>query len=384
MKAEAVGLRDGRSDDWHQKVAARWSIEDVRADPRYRDEWIVFDCLSWDPERRLLYLSLTAIENDILWRLDAVTGKFASLAFTRIGDRFDAKLHRSLERDDDGSYIAATAMLHDVDQQRQALSGKLVRYRPDADELTLLDIPAPSQYIQSMVVDGPRRLVHGFACPAEHMFVDDLETGRSRTVAYVGTSRTIRQPHRAVLDQRGRLWGTWGEMRAFEDDSGQSPIMLLPYDPDADTLEWLRRGPARARPGHAGKADHMLLADDGAIYVGGVGGGWSRIDPDSADVEPHGKPFTGKGLAGPVQRRDGYVYGAGNEAVDRDGGHRPDVSLRVSGNRFDDLGHGVQRATSSGSVVPGTPALTSSAGSPTAPWFNAAPTITTRGGGSAR
>lgn len=339
MKAQALVLKDRRFDDWHQKVSGRWSIEDLRADPRYRDDWISFDCLAWDPEQRLMFMGLTAINNDIFWTLDPATDEFMSLGFPRFGDRFDAKFHRSLAQDDDGSYIAATAMLHDMDQQRQARGGKLVRYLPDTGVYELLDVPVPSHYIQSIVLDRDRRLVYGFTYPAEHMFVHDLRTGQSRTVAYLGNSRMVCQAHCAVLDRQGMLWGTWGENRAFEDEPGRWPIRFFRYDPDLDSFEWFSHGPPKVWPGDAGNVDHMLLAEDGSIYVGGVAGGLSRLDPDSAAVEFLGKPFAGKRLAGLVQGRDGYIYGAGNEGVDSEGrGTARMFRYDPSRNSFDDLG----------------------------------------------
>lgn len=339
MRAQALVLKDRRFDDWHQRVSGRWSIEDLRADPRYREDWISFDCLAWDQEQRIMFMGLTAINNDIFWTFDPATDAFMSLNFGRIGDRFDAKFHRSLVQDDDGSYVAATAMLHDMDQQRQARGGKLVRYRPDTDVYDLLDVPVPSMYIQSIVLDRERRLVFGFTYPAEYMFVHDLKTGESRTVAYIGNSRMVCQAHCAVFDRRGRLWGTWGENRAFEDEPGRWPIRFFRYDPDADDFEWFSHGPPKAHPGDAGNLDHMLLADDGFIYLGGVAGGLSRLDPDSAEVVFLGKPFAGKRLAGLVQARDGFVYGAGNEGVDREGrGTARMFRYDPSRNTFDDLG----------------------------------------------
>lgn len=339
MMIQALVLKDGRFSDWHEKVSGRWSIEDLRADPRYRDEWISFDCLVWDHERELMYVGLTSINNDIFWSLDPLSGKFSSLDFSRVADRFDAKIHRSLERDHDGTYIAATAMLHDMDQQRAARGGKLVRYVPDRDAYELLDIPVPSQYIQSFVLDRGRNLVYGFTYPAEYMFVHDLETGRSRQVAYLGNSRMVCQAHCAVLDRDGFLWGTWGENRAFEDEPGYWPIRYFRYDPDADNFEWFDHGPPTTGPGDAGNIDHMVLADDGHIYVGGVSGGLSRLDPASGDVELLGKPFPGKRLAGLVQARDGCLYGAGNEGIDLAGrGTARLFRYDLVASSFEDLG----------------------------------------------
>jgi len=305
VKVQAQVLKDRRFDDWHRLVAGRWSIEDLRADARYRDDWISFDCLSWDADRGLLYLGLTAINTDIFWTFDPRTGKFESLGFDRVGDRFDAKFHRSLEREDDGSYLVATAMLHDMDQQHRAAGGKLMRYRPDESRFDLLDIPVPGQYIQSILLDRSRRLVYGFTYPAEYMFVHDLQSGQSRNLAYIGNARMISQPHNAVLDRRGRVWGTWGENRAFEDDPGSSPIKYFCYDPEQDDFEWFGYGPPKTWPADTAAVDHMLLAYDGLIYVGTTAGGLSRLDPRTGGTEALGKTLRRKatGRTGASPRR---------------------------------------------------------------------------------
>lgn len=319
LKVQAHVLKDRGFDNWHREVAGRWSIEDLRADERYRQDWISFDCLVWDAERQRLFCGLTAISTDVFWTFEPSSGRFTSLDFPRVGDRFDVKFHRSLERDTDGSYLAATAMLHDMDQQHVAGGGKLIRYRPDADDYAILDVPVPGHYIQSIAVDRQRRLLYGFTYPAEFMFVHDLDSGRSRTLAYIGNSRMVCQAHCAVLDADGRLWGTWGENRAFEDDPGRWPIRYFRYDPDSDEFTWFSHGPPKTSADDHANVDHMLLADDGLIYVGSASGGLSTLDPRTGEVEALGKPYPGKRLAGLVQARDGHVYGAGNEGVDAHG-----------------------------------------------------------------
>lgn len=339
MKVEAFAIRDQRLDDWDRRVAGRWSIEELRADPAYRDGWLSIDCLSWDAERQLMYLGLTLINTDIFWSFDPATGQFASLGFQTVSDRFDAKLHRSLTRDVDGSYLLATALLHDMDQQFDAPGGKLLRYRPDQASYELLGRPIPRQYVQSIVLDPERRLLYGFTYPAEHMFVHDLGNGRSRQLAYLGNSRMICQPHNAVLDRQGRVWGTWGENRAFEYQIGDSPLRYFCFDPDTEAFTWFQYGPPKTGAGDTGAIDHMLLADDGLIYVGTVAGGLSSLDPATGEVRNLGKPFPGGRLAGLVQARDGHLYGAGNAGLDAQGhGTASLFRYHPASGRLDQLG----------------------------------------------
>jgi hypothetical protein len=338
MRVRAHILADHTFDDWAWKVEGRWSIEDLRADERYRNGWISFDCLAWDAESERMYLGLTAISTDIFWSFEPSTGHFESLGFPRVGDRFDAKFHRSLERDVDGTFLVATALLHDMNQQFEAKGGKLLRYDAAADEYELLAVPIESQYIQSIVLDRGRRVVYGFTYPAEYMFVYDLQTLTTRRLAYIGNGRMISQPHNAVLDSRGRVWGTWGENRAYEYEIGPSPIRYFCYDPETDSFEWFDHGPPKVGRGDTGATDHMLLGYDGLIYVGTVAGGLSTIDPETGDARSLGRPFAGSRLAGLVQGRDGSIYGAGNSGVDAKGRGTARMFRYLGDGKTSDLG----------------------------------------------
>lgn len=305
-------LKSRSFDNWASEVEGRWKFEDLRADPGYRNDWISFDSLAWDPRAARLYVGLCTLSGDIFHAFDPARGEFRSLEFSSFGDKYDAKFHRSLEIDTDGTIYAATALLHDVDQQHEASGGKLLRYDPDKAEYTLLAIPVPHHYIQSIILDRQRRCIYGFTYPAEYLFRYDIQSGECRTLAYIGNGVMICQPHSAALDRCGRLWGTWGESRAFEDASGPVPIRIFCYDPDQDQFTWYQHGFPKVLPGDRAAVDHMLLADDGYIYVGTVAGGFSRLDPDTGVIEDLGKPFAGPRLAGLVQASDGMIYGAGN------------------------------------------------------------------------
>ncbi len=299
--------------NWKSEVEGRWKIEDLRADAGYCNEWISFDSLAWDERTKKLYIGLASINNDIFYVFEPGGDKFTSLGFQRISDKFDAKFHRSLEIDEDGMIYAATALLHDVDQQHEAKGGKLLRYDPRRDEYKVLAIPVPHHYIQSIKLDRARRLIYGFTYPGEFLFQYDLETHTCRTLAFIGNGIMMCQPHGPALDRYGRLWGTWGESRAFEDMVGPVPIRIFCYDPHKDQFTWVQHGFPKVDEGDPARIDHMLLAEDGFIYAGTVAGGFSRLDPDTGDVEALGRPFANPRLAGLVQGPDGLIYGAGNE-----------------------------------------------------------------------
>ena len=312
-------LKNRRFTNWASEVEGRWTIEDLRADAGYREDWISFDCLAWDSRSGRLYVGLTAINNDVFYVYDPASGGFSSLNFRRVGDKFDAKFHRSLEIDDDGMIYAATALLHDADQQRQAKGGKLLRYDPTRDTFELLVVPVPPHYIQSICLDRKRRIIYGFTYPGEYLFRYDLADRRCRTLGFVGNGVLMCQPHGAAVDQQGRLWGTWGECRAFEDKVGRVPVRIFCYDPDADEFIWFQHGFPTVGDGDLARADHMLLADDGFIYTGTAAGGLSRLDTRTGAVEALGKPFPRSRLAGLAQGADGLIYGAGNEGYGKHG-----------------------------------------------------------------
>lgn len=305
-------LKDRRFDNWVSEVEGRWKFEDLRADPGYCNDWISFDSLAWDTKISKLYVGLSTLSGDIFYVFDPAQNRFVSLDYQRFGDKFDAKFHRSLEIDQDGTIYAATALLHDMDQQREATGGKLLHYDPAQAHYSLLTIPVPRQYIQSIVLDRRRRSIYGFTYPAEYLFRYDLESGVCRVLAYIGNGVIMCQPHCAVLDTQGRLWGTWGENRAFEDALGPVPIRIFCYDPETDQFTWHQHGFPKVDATDPARIDHMFLAQDGMIYAGTVAGGFSRLNPETARVENLGKPFSGPRLAGLVQASDGLIYGAGN------------------------------------------------------------------------
>jgi hypothetical protein len=332
-------LKERRFSNWESEVEGRWTIEDLRADEGYCNDWISFDCLAWDDRTHQLYVGLTSINTDIFHVYDPETDRFTSLRFQCISDKFDAKFHRSLEIGDDGMIYAATALLHDADQQRQARGGKLVRYDPVADEYEVLAIPAPPHYIQSIQLDRQRRIIYGFTYPGEYLFRYDLDSCQCQTLGFIGNGVLICQPHGAALDRQGRLWGTWGECRAFEDKLGRVPIRIFCYDPDTDQFTWFQHGFPKVNEGDLARIDHMMLAEDGYIYAGTAAGGFSRLDPHSGGVEDLGKPFPNPRLAGLAQTPDGLIYGAGNQGYGKHGeGEARLFVFDPATDRLEDLG----------------------------------------------
>jgi len=312
-------LKNRRFDNWKSEVEGRWTIEDLRSNAGYCNDWISFDSLAWDESSKKLYIGLTSINNDIFYVYEPAQERFSSLGFQAFGDKFDAKFHRSLEIGDEGIIYAATALLHDQDQQHQAAGGKLLSYNPALKTYQLIAIPVPHHYIQSIKLDRKRHIIYGFTYPAEYLFRYDLDSGKCRTLACIGNSVLLCQPHCASFDRLGRLWGTWGESRAFEDQLSKTPIRIFCYSPDTDRFTWFSHGFPKVEPDDPARVDHMFLASDGFIYTGTVNGGFSRLNPETGQVEDLGKPYPHPRLAGLVEGPDGLIYGAGNAGYGEDG-----------------------------------------------------------------
>jgi hypothetical protein len=345
MQVKAHSIKNTPLDNWHKDVEGRWTWDQLRADRHYLD-WLSFCSLVWDRQSDLLYCGAASLTNDIFWTFDRSSGRFTSLDFAAFGDRFDAKLHRSLEQDADGTFYAATALLHDLDHLMEAAGGKLFSWHPQTRQYTLLDIPVPHHYIQSIVLDRRRRVIYGVTLPAEILFCHDLATSQTRHLAYVGAAHVLGQAHVMAVDSNGRLWGTWAEIRAWEDVPGPNCIRLLCYDPAADQTTWFDHGLPKVVPGDRAAVDTMLLADDGLIYIGTTAGGLCCLDPATGDATLLGKPASGRRLTGLALGRDGRLYGVGGDcerarvfAYDRETGR-----FDHFGGVFDpELGEGPER-----------------------------------------
>jgi hypothetical protein len=84
-----------------QAVHKVWKFDDWQSHEPFKN-WISFTSLLFHPEVKLIYCGLTSWKGDVFYAFDPKTKEFRSLEFPDIGDRFDVKIHRSLELDDDG------------------------------------------------------------------------------------------------------------------------------------------------------------------------------------------------------------------------------------------------------------------------------------------
>ena len=328
-------LRDYRLQGWDEKIAGRWSYRDLVADPDWFKGWISFDSVAWNPFNKRLYCGLNSIDGDLLYEFDPETEKFESMNTQQWTDEFDVKIHRTLlVNSEDRCLYFATSLLHDLDRQQEAKGGKLVKFDPRTRSYTLIGVPAAHLYIQSIAADWARGIIYSFTYPAEAVVRTDLATRQSRIIAYLSNSFMFVQPHNAVVDKEGWLWGTYAETRAWDETMGTEPVRLFKYHPDGDKFVWFDYGlPRKAEkrqllpdppmPSGASSAlaetrhkddygfcDSMVYDGGRYIYAGTVAGVLGRIDTETNKVEKVAN-VTATGRLPALVMKNGVLYGAG-------------------------------------------------------------------------
>ena len=352
-------LRNHKLEGWQDKIVGRWHYRNLLADPNWRQGWISFDTVTFNPDDGQVYCGLNSMDGDLLYTFDPSTGRFTSLKTERWADEFDVKIHRTLlYNPKDKCFYFATSLLHDVDQQRNAKGGKLVRYDPVGDSYDLLGTPATMLYIQSIAADFDRGLIYGFTYPAEAFFVFDLQSRQSEILAYTGNSLFLSQPHNPVIDNEGWVWGTYAETRAWDEIPSRQPIRLFKFHPEGTRFVWYDIGLSRVndegqlvpdpnKPEDAVSAlqetrhsvDHAFcdsLAFDGDhyIYAGTVAGVLCRIDTKTATVEKVAHVMASGRFPALQFSKDGTLSGAGGMK-----GNTQLIRWKPGENRIDSFFH---------------------------------------------
>jgi streptogramin lyase len=306
LKTRALILKNETFEDLHDQQ--NWDYNQMTAHHGRAKNWISFDSLTYNPADDCVYCGITDFSNDIFYRYRRADDRFECLNFQTITDRYDAKFHRSLELDTDGVLWAATAMLHDVDRFGQAPGGSIVRYDTKSGKLEKVAVPFPHIYIQSLVLDRERRLLHGVTFTPERLFTYNIRTGEVVDHGPIGSGIEMAQPEKPVLDSRGRLWCTWGVTRAFMDSTGAHPIRLLSLDPDTNTVKYYDHGIELLGRYDKGRVDSLVAGRDGNVYIGSSLGALYRLEPETAKVTYLGKPVPGERMAGMECGADGAIY----------------------------------------------------------------------------
>ena len=291
-----------------------WSFDQSQANEPI-NRFVSSTSLLYHPKTKLVYCGLTSWKNDLLHAFDPKTKAFKSLNYQRIGDRFDVKIHRSLELDDDGKIVAAVAGLHRFSDHPDAAGGKVFTYDPLADRFDVLGIPSAYDYIQSIALDRKRKIVYGNGYPLHTQWGFHMRTRRPFPMKWIGG-------HKLRCDNEGCLWGQSGENLRWPGINEEAEQIaaaafnvqtnspkLYKYDPDRgykvfDSYLYPIGG---QNPGIA----NLLDGGDGFMYIGGSNGALYRVDKESGVCEFLGMASPGGRLEGMAFGPDGKLYLAG-------------------------------------------------------------------------
>lgn len=281
--------------------------------PAHRDwyeNWISFDCLLADEKRGTVWCGIASFTGDIFWALDHSTGRFRSMNYPKVGNRYDAKFHRSLLFDQEGMIWAATAIYHDVNRFHEAPGGAIVRFDPDSEKAEIVARPFPHVYIQSIQLDPKRRVFYGQTYNPEFFFSYEIATGKATNLGPIGGGIGLGQVEQLSIDRNGTIWGAYAVGRAWAQAQGPTVSRLWRYNPDDRKPVFLKHGLPSLDGQGFNKPDGTHTGPDGAVYMGSSDGALYRIDPDSSKVEFIGKPAAGRRLTGLVTGADGNLYGS--------------------------------------------------------------------------
>jgi hypothetical protein len=251
-------------------------------DEDFRERWIAFDDIMYNPNDGLIYVGLTALNGDIFYTFDPSTGEFRSLGFPTQGDAYATKIHNALTLGADGCIYGAVATLADVDVWERAPGGHLFRYDPASGDYELLGIPMPHEYIQCIRVDEGRGIIYGSTFPGYNLFRYDMADRQARQLCHVGAAAT----EHLGMDADG---GVWHNYHLFQ---WAHRFPLLRYDPDRDAIDFLNLDLPDVAPQvkDGTQMDATITTRDGTLYIATVAGGLARIDHRTPAVENLGRP----------------------------------------------------------------------------------------------
>ncbi len=316
MRVKAYKLKNSRFDKFLDEWK-KWDYKDFLEKPDYFHNWISFDCLLADDKRNTIWCGLTCFDTNIFYGFNINNKTFRSMGYNKIADRYDAKFHRSLLMDNDGTIWAATALLHDIDRWDEAPGGSIVRFNPETEKIKRVCQPLPHHYIQSIDIDKKRNIIYGVTFTPEKLFSYEMKTGKVKNLGLTGSGASLAQNENIVVDKKGRVWAFWSVARAWLPNSGPDAVRLCYFDPDKNKIIYLDYGLPLLN-GERGYAhgDGLHLGPDGKIYAGSSEGGFFVIDPDTPKIKKIGKPGPKRRLAAMANGPDGKIYGAaGNEGT---------------------------------------------------------------------
>lgn len=298
---------------WFEEVEDRWDYDRISQDEAWRKDWISVDCGCYVPETDRVYLGITSFDADILKVYDRASRTIIDPGYDRIADPFDAKFHRSLVRRPGTPYLyGAIALLHDIDNYWQAPGGAIVRIDTDTGELKKLGIPLPHVYIQSICLDAQREVVYGMTFTPERLIRYSLRDGRADDLGPIGGGMAMAQGENLELDSGGRVWCGWNINRAWQNHQGADAPRLCYFDPDTDTIRYLKTGlPDPDNTNAYVGVEGLFNLGEGRLFASGGNGSIYRIDTESGKAEYLATPITERPsrLASLRLGPDGAAYG---------------------------------------------------------------------------
>ncbi|OGV49663.1 MAG: hypothetical protein A2017_07345 [Lentisphaerae bacterium GWF2_44_16] len=267
----------------------------------FKKGYFAFTSLRYRPQDGLLYCGNTNFGNDLLRTFNLKTHEFTSLVYQEFGEKFEIKIHRSLELGDDGKLYGATSCLHGVDKRLEGPGGKIFSYDPETRKFECLGIPVEHDYIQTISLDSERGMIYGFSYPVFEFFAFSIS---KREVVYRQFMDSI--SHISAIDDEGGYWGTWSFLHK-----------LFRYCPKENKVKFFNHGfPEKGGGGmyrNAGPIDRMINGQDGFLYVATDLGSLYRLEPKSGELTFLGKPFSSTRLPGLALGDDGLLYMSGGD-----------------------------------------------------------------------
>jgi hypothetical protein len=323
MKTKALKLKDrdfGRQ--WSERVEDRWNYDDFLADRGWREDWISFDGVAYHARNKRVYCGLTSFDGDIFKAYDRERGGFVDLDFRRVGNKYDAKFHRSMQftRDQNTLYVA-TALLHDVDRHFDAPGGSIYRHDVSSGTTTKFATPLPHSYIQSIALDEKRGFIYCMHYPPECLTRFDLATQQVRNLGPIGSGMSMAQGENLVQDDDGGIWCGWGAARAWQSASGADCYRLCRYDPSEERIMYLKHGLPRPDGQHGfARVEGLFNLGTGCLYASGGNGSLYRLNHRNGEMKYLGTPIADRRsrLSSLAMHRDGWAYGiAGRDGLCR-------------------------------------------------------------------
>ena len=291
-----------------KKGFSDYRFPDYINDSDFYRNYLCITCLLYHPQDNLIYCGLTAFNNDILYTFNPEKGLFQSCGYRKVAEKYEIKIHHSLELDTDNTIYGATACLQDIDEYLKAPGGTIFRFDPRSGEINKLDIPIPHEYIQMITLDKKRKLIYGITYPISKVFKYDLKSGETKDFGPINC-----YPEHLTIDDEGGFWGSWW-------DTCKKKLKLFRYDPDEDKVEYFDFGipstpvisPHYGKP-YDNEIDRMINGEDGYLYIGTEIGMFFRLDPKNKEIKYLGKPCVELRLPGLVIGKDGLIYGVGGD-----------------------------------------------------------------------